>query len=198
LPRESIFLIFGELAARPSSGNSSGLLKWASIAGSLAVEFADVHYTVCEEVSSRRGHARRSGGVAPLEEVSMTADGGGRIGFAGSKTQHYSLEVRRALRISDPADYAFYARWGLLDKPDLHFPSELHARWQCLKIAVGSGNFFKLDIDSARALEDRMIERLTMSRICQAVSHISHLATDASNPKRPRHAQGYRRSGVLV
>lgn len=103
--------------------------------------------------------------MAPLQKVAVTTDGGGRIGLAGGETQHHSLEIGCVLRISHSADDALYARLGLLEIPDFHFFAELDALGQCAQIAAWSVNFLQLDIDFERTFENRMIERLSMSRI---------------------------------
>ncbi len=95
----------------------------------------------------------------------MTADGGGHIGLAGGEAQHDSLEIGRTLRIPHPADNALYARFGFLEVPDFHFLAERDALGQCAQIAAGSVDFFQLDINFEWTLENRMVERLTMSRI---------------------------------
>jgi len=133
--------------------------------GAFAVELVDVGYAVDEQVPSGRGHPRRSGGVAPLQKVAVTTDGGGRIGLAGGETQHHSLEIGCVLRISHSADNALYARLGLLEVPDFHFLAERDALGQRSQITAGSVNLFELDIDFEWTFENRMIERLSMSRI---------------------------------
>ncbi len=95
----------------------------------------------------------------------MTADGGGHVGLAGGEAQHDSLEIGRTLKVPHPADDALYPGLRFLEVPDLHFLAERDALGQCAQIAAGSVDFFQLDINFEGAVENRMVERLSMSRI---------------------------------
>jgi len=125
----------------------------------------DIGYAVDEQVPSSRGHSRRSGGVAPLQEVAVTTNGGGCVGLARGEAQHDGLEIRRALWVSHSANNALYSGLRFLDIPDLHLLTERDAGWQRLQIAAGSVNFFKLDVNLEWTVKNLMVERLTMSRI---------------------------------
>ena len=104
--------------------------------------------------------------MAPLQEVAVTADGGSFVGLAGCETQHDSLEIGRTLQIPHPADNALYPGLCLLDVPDFHFLAELYALGQRAQIALGRINFFQRDVHFEGFVENHMIKRLTMSRIC--------------------------------
>jgi hypothetical protein len=158
----------------------------------LAIEFVNIAEAVDKEILTGRGHLGRRRRPTPLQEIAIACNAGGKIRFSWGKSQEDAFCVRRILGFDHATDSAGFAHLvvRVLYLEHGHGLTECLARRHGADIAARRFLRFEFDVNFSGRVEYNVVERLTMSRICDAVSHVASFEIHPAGPECTRYAQG--------